>query len=163
MNSGRITKVIVPILCLILHTAPIAAQPTTKGERPPALAPYAENDPVPKLALKPYPDQNTPRRAVESFLAYLSTGLNMTTTSVSTLFGLKNGYEMAWSLMTDPKPSLEQFKSQWANTARLGSIQVEPIDDQEYFVELERLDLVGDRWVSSFYFGTIATTKTDAG
>jgi hypothetical protein len=164
VKADLITKAILPVVCVFTFATPLEARTVTKGDRPPALAPYAENDPIPKLVLKPFPEQRTSRQAVESFLAYLASGINMTRVTTSgTLFGLRQGYESAWSLMTDPKPTLQDFKAQWANTARIGTTQIEAIDQRDYFVELERLEYVDSRWVISYYLGTVTTVKTGDG
>lgn len=164
MKTELIARVILLLICALTFVPPLEARPITTGDRPPALTPYAENDPVPKLVLKPLPEQNTSRQAVESFLAYLALGLNMTRVTTSgTLFGLREGYDSAWSLMTNPKPTLEDFKAQWPNTARLSTTQIEAIDQRDYFVELERLDYVDSRWVVSYYLGTITSVKTKVG
>lgn len=164
MKTELIARVILLLICALTFVPPLEARPITTGDRPPALTPYAENDPVPKLVLKPLPEQNTSRQAVESFLAYLALGLNMTRVTTSgILLGLREGYDSAWSLMTNPKPTLEDFKAQWPNTARLSTTQIEAIDQRDYFVELERLDYVDSRWVVSYYLGTITSVKTKVG
>jgi hypothetical protein len=138
------------------------APPREYGKEPPALTPYAPNDPIPKLNLRAHSDQKTPRQAIESFLAYLSDGLNISSVTYTggTVPGLSDGYEKAWALLDDNRPSLQDFKRQWAETVRLGVVQLEPVNDTRYFVELERLHLCGDHWAVAYYFGELTTAKT---
>lgn len=136
-----------------------------KSTQPPALAPYAEHDPLPKLGLKPYPNQNTATQVVESFLAFLSLGDNSGDAPTGgTIPGYRDGYEQAWRLMTDERLSLTEFKDRWLSTVRLGVVQLEPTSSgNTFFVELERLEYCRDHWAISYYVGSITAMETPHG
>lgn len=94
-------------------------------------------------------------------MAYLSTGLNVDpSVTGGTIPGITDGYERAWELMVGDRPSLAQFKEQWAGTVRLGVIQLEAMDDERFFVELQRVEYAKDHWATSFYTAEIRTAKT---
>lgn len=133
------------------------------AQEPLALAPYAADDPIPKLDLKPHLHQDTPGKVVESFLSYLSDGLNtLTADTGGSVFGLPDGYQKAWALMGPTRPSLSDFKNQWPETVRLGVIQLEPISDTRFFVELQRVHWIQDHWASAFYFGEVTAAKSSS-
>lgn len=139
-------------------------QPRVVGQRPPALAPFAENDPIPKLSLVPHPQQNTPRQAAESFLAHLSKGYSIPGMRGGEIIGGEaNGYDLAWSFMGPNRPALSDFKRGWEGTVATKVIQLEPSDDTRFFVEFERVQRCADHWAVSFYHGVVDTVKTPEG
>lgn len=151
-------------LSLVAYRSGVAQDLVPVEGEPPALAPYAPDDPIPKLVLQPHTYQASPRQAVETFLAYLSDGLNISPTLLgSTIPGRPDGYERAWELMVGDRPSLAQFKAQWTGTVRLGVIQLEAMDDTRFFAELQRVEYVKDHWATSLYSARISTTKTAEG
>jgi hypothetical protein len=160
---GRRSGAYIAFATVLLSTllwGPTTQANQTVGKRPPALAPYAEDDPIPKLTLNPHKHQATARQAAESFLAYLSNTPNIQYAPTGgTVPGLTNGWARAWELLASHPPTLDQFKAAWPETARLGVIQLEPMRDDRFFVELQRVEYCGDHWSTSFYSGEVMTTK----
>lgn len=153
------------VAVLGLVSSPVHAEQQIMGQRPPALAPYAENDPLPKLTLKPSSRQDTPRQAVETFLAHLSASENVANAPTGgSLPGSPQGFERALALMVDDgRPSLSQFKERWHETARLGVVQLEPMDRSRFFVEIERIAFCDGNWAVSYYAGHISALQTPQG
>lgn len=156
------------VLALVFSTSALClatSDPLIHGTAPQPLTPYSTGDPIPKLTLTVHPRQETPRQVVESFLSYLSQGLNLSNFSYAggTVPGIHNGYEKAWELLNSKRPSLQEFKRQWSETVRLGVVQLEPVDDTHFFVELERLQLCGDHWAVAYYSGELTAVKTTEG
>lgn len=155
------------LLCTLSTGGALArpAEPRVTGKPPPAQAPFAEDDPIAALRLKPHAQQASPRQAVESFLYYLSTGYDPAVMGHGGgSLGDPQGYHKAWLLLAEPRPAEGGFAQQWQGTAAMKVLQIEPMDRPErFFVELQRLDWCGDRWATSFYWGEITAVKTDAG
>lgn len=73
------------------------------------------------------------------------------------------GYENAWDIMGDSRPSFNDFQAQWAGTIRMGVIQLEAITPNLFFVELERVAWYKDHWAVSYFAGNLEAIKTAKG
>jgi|GEM_PF-6463770 len=108
-----------------------APSPVSAAALPPALAPFGANDPVPKLSLKPHPQPKNARETADTFLARMATGydpeIEATGRTGGTMIGGDwAGYEKAWSMLAEPRSSLNDFQTPWAGTARIGVVQLAP-------------------------------------
>lgn len=170
MNRHNNTKQTL-ITSLLLVLAVLAANPqptealrpqTPTGNRPPALTPFADADPVPKLDLRPEIQPDSARQAAETFLAFMSVGYDPSVerhAGGSIMGGDWKGYELAWGMMGKSRPSFNDFQSQWAGTIRIGVIQLEPITPTLFFVELQRVAWYQDHWAVSYFAGHLEVAK----
>lgn len=136
------------------------------GKRPQALTPFASEDPVPKLEVRPHRQLDSARDVAETFLAFLSVGYDPSLeghVGGTVMGGDWKGYENAWNLMGDSRPSFNDFQVQWAGTIRMGIIQLEPITPNLFFVELERVAWYKDHWAVSYFAGDLETMKIAQG
>lgn len=160
----------IAILMLLCSLAPGSAQARparqrVTGQPPPAQAPFAEDDPIAALRLKPHVQQESPRQAVESFLYYLSIGYDPAVLEhAGGSLGDAQGYHKAWLLLAEPRPAEAAFVQQWRGTAAMKVLQIELMDRPErFFVELQRVDWCGDRWATSFFWGEVLAVKIAEG
>lgn len=146
-------------------TPTLRQRPRVVGQRPPALTPFAENDPIPKLSLVPHSRQETPSQAAESCLYHLSKGYYVPgiVEPDSIIGGEAQGYQLAWWLLGPERPSLTDFKERWEGTVAIKGVQLESIDDKRFFVEFQRVERCEDHWAVSFYHGVLTTVKTPEG
>lgn len=141
-------------------------EPIVEGQQPPALTPFAKDDPIPKLSLHPTDRGGSPIEIAETFLAHLTVGYHPIAerhAGGTIMGGDTKGFEKAWAMMGENRPSLEQFQASWSGTLRMGVIQLEPITPNLFFVELERIEWCGDHWAISYYFGELQVSKTSSG
>ena len=151
---------------MVIGSAQALSNKESPANQPPALTPFADNDPIPKLELRPLAVLNSSRDVAESFLALMSVGYDPSVESHAggtVIGGDWQGYEKAWELMGDSRPSFSEFQAQWAGTIRIGLIQLEPITPNLFFVELERVSWYEDHWAVSYFVGTLETTQTGEG
>lgn len=101
-KSGyAILMVTLSLVCGVSAAAP-DTPPKVTGHEPPAMAPYAENDPIPKVTLpehaQPFADG---RQAVETFLSLLSRGYHPGIESLAggSIPGDDRAFEKAWELL----------------------------------------------------------------
>jgi hypothetical protein len=116
-------------------------QPEVLGQRPPALAPFGADDPISGLKLQPHPQPRSAREVAESFLAHLSRGYDP---AVGSLIGKDpQGRQKAWGLMSPSRPSLDEFLHRWRDVAAIKVIQLEPMEGDSYFVEIQVMQRLG--------------------
>lgn len=147
------------ITVMAMFAGILSAQP--RRDQPPALAPFAKDDPIPTVVVKPHDRQRTPMEAAESFLAHLSRGHGVPGASI--IGSDPKGYEKAWNLMGRDRPSLAEFQEHWEGTAALKVVQFEPTEGNRFFVELERVERCNEHWAVSFYSGSLETVQTSEG
>lgn len=152
---------VVGLLCTEMISAqPLQVQPV--GQRPPALAPFAPDDPIPQVMVEAHAQPKTPRQAAETFLFHLSKGVFVP--GIVSIRGAEaNGYDLAWALMGHDRPPLPEFRERWKGTAAMKVVQLMPAEGNRFFVELERLERCGDHWAASFYSGFLETIQTPDG
>jgi hypothetical protein len=139
----------------------LGAVPAGKAGGPPALAPFAKDDPIPAVQLTVHEHPRTPRAVAESFLAHLTRGYGVP--GLSIIGADPMAYKKTWSLLGPSRPPLDEFTKRWGGTVALKDVQFEPAQDHQFFVELQALERCGVHWSVSFHSGFLKTMRTDAG
>jgi hypothetical protein len=149
----------------IVLTAVAALALLAAGNPPPAQAPYAKEDPIPRLALTPHARQDSPRQAAETFLAEIARGYDPEALEHGGgSIGDPQAYARAEKLLVPEPASLIDAVPALKGAAAVKVLQLEPMERPDrFFVEIQPVQWCRDHWATAWYEVTLETVQTPAG